>query len=158
MTVAESVRAKVAPNCITKRCRKGKCSISIQGMSGESFAIDMDHPKAPVGRYETRCDYLFLGSTNASGNQWVAPLELKEGDVRASEVVQQLQAGADVADRLVPASPQVNFRPVVASGRIHKGERAKLRENSNKVRFRGERKVVRRMRCGERLDAELRKP
>ena len=158
MTVAQSVRSQVGPGCITRRCRKGKCAILLGGTSRQSFAIDMDHPEAPTRQAVRRCDFLFVGSLVNDYDEWVVPLELKEGDVRVSEVRLQLQAGASVADGLVPQGAAVNFRPVVVSGRIHKSERAKLRNLTNRIAFRGQRRVITRLKCGTQLAVALRGP
>ena len=118
----------------------------------------MDHPLAPVSRYATRCDFLFVGSVDDSDEEWVSPIELKEGNVRASEIERQLQAGADAAAQLVPSGADVYFRPVVASGRIHKDEQRKLRSDSSKIRFRGQSEIIYRIRCGDSLADILRNP
>ena len=158
MMITDSVRRKLAPQCVKGQCRKGKCSVSLQGMSSQSYAIDMDHPKAPVGRHETRCDFLVVGGLSNSGDEWIAPLELKEGDVSASEVARQLQAGADIAHSLVPTGAQVSFRPVVASGKFHKAQQIRLRRNSNKICFRGQRFSAVRISCGDPLAPKLKQP
>ena len=113
----------------------------------------MDHAQVPVSQYETRCDFLFVGPVSDSGQEWMASIEMKSGGIRVSEVTRQLQAGADIANRLAPQGQRIPFQPIVVSGRIHKDDRKDLRINSNKIVFRGKRAVIRRIRCGDNLAA-----
>ena len=155
MGVAEAVRGKIDPKCVTRQCREGKCEVSIRDTPETSFAISMDHPQSPVSRHSRRCDFLFVGSVHHGGEEWIMPMELKAGEVKASEVAAQLRAGAEVADRLVPSGAKISFRPVVASGKIHKDERRNLLRRSNKINFRGKKEVIRRIRCGDPLTYAL---
>ena len=113
--------------------------------------LDMDSPAAPINPQAPHCDFLFFGSAGKGGQEWIVPLELKEGDVRASEIVRQLQEGANAASGLIPQGAAIRFRPVVASGRIDKIERRELLKRSNKIGFRGHVEAVRRIRCGSPL-------
>ena len=94
----------------------------------------------------SRCDYIvFLADSDTSAV--VVPMELKSGGVDASEVAEQLQCGADFADRLVPRSNgEIRFRPVLFHGRrIHKKQLNTL--NRTKVRFRGRDLTIQTGRC-----------
>lgn len=108
--------------------------------------IDMDHPESPATSGGKRCDFLFINES------WLAPLELKKGRVDASEIVQQLRAGAKAAEGLVPEGARVGFRPVAAyGGALRKQERDDLRKPGNKIEFREDREFVRLIRCGANL-------
>ena len=113
------------------------------------FLIDLDDPDAPAGESGGRCDYLFFGSEK----NLVAPLELKEGHPRASIVVKQLQAGARIAERLVPgAGVGVTFQPVVISKGMSKRERGEFAKKRNEIKFRNESSRVELHKCGKPLD------
>ena len=155
MGVAEAIRAKIDPKCVTRQCREGNCEVSIHDTPETSFAIRMDHPRSPVSRNGRRCDFLFVGSMHHGGEEWIVPMELKAGEVKASEVAAQLRAGTEAANQLVPPGANIRFRPVVASGKIHKDERMKLLRSSNKITFRGKKEVIRRIRCGDPLTQAL---
>ena len=157
MTMMESVRGKLDAQCLRKQCRAGKCSISLKGVSRQFVLIHMDSPGSPPSQHETRCDYLFIGYLDdVGGNPWTVPIEMKSGGISASEVARQLQAGADVADQIIPHNASTNFIPVVASGKLSKIEQRRLRNTSNKVRFRGRLEIVQRIRCGDPLTRVLR--
>lgn len=157
MTMMESVREKLDARCQRKQCRAGKCSISLKGISRQFVLIHMDSPGSPPSQHETRCDYLYIGYLDdKDGSPWTVPIELKSGGISASEAARQLQAGADVADQIIPHNAGTKFTPVVASGRISKIEQRRLRNTSNKVRFRGRSVIVQRTRCGTSLAQLLR--
>ena len=105
--------------CIAKgKYSKEGCSVSLKGAPTPPIMIDLDKPQAPVRQNDPKCDYIFIGGC---GDVWLAPLELKKGELDASKVVKQLQAGADIADaHIIPANEQVQFQPVaVFGGRLH---------------------------------------
>ena len=148
--MVETVRGKVESTCvISKGLRKEGCSVSLKDAPKPRLIIDLDKPGSPLGKNQTRCDYLFVA--DAQGNRgWVVPIELKKGRLDASKAVEQLKAGASVAEQLVPDTLTVNFRPAVASGG-NKAERAELRAERNIVRFRGSVEYVRLLKCGDKL-------
>ena len=74
----------------------------------------MDNCESLVSKNETRCDFLFIGENKS--RDWVVPLELKKGQPTVREIVPQLQAGALIADGIVPRNAIVKFRPVAAYG------------------------------------------
>ena len=157
MTVIQAVRSAVCPGCITRRCREEGCSLSLNGTSQQSFAVDMNHDDSPVDRNQTHCDFLFMGSLSGENEEWVVPIELKRGAIGASEARDQLQAGADAADRLVPHGLEFQFLPLAVSGSMNPAERAQLRKNSHKIHFRGRRVLAERTRCGSQLAGILRR-
>ena len=151
MELVESVRGRIDPECLVSSMRKEGCTVSLQGAPKERLIIDLDKPGAPVGGDGRRCDYLFIANGAQNETSWVAPLELKKGALRASDAVQQLQAGAEVAERLVPNGLRSAFRPTVAFGSIRKLERDALRAPRAKIAFRGRQEAIRLMKCGDRL-------
>lgn len=152
MTMIELVRRKVVAGCLKDECEAKNCSISLEEVSGQFVLIHMDSPGAPPSQHETRCDYLFIGYLDDTDRgPWTVPIELKSGGISASRVAKQLQAGADVANQIIPHNAKTKFIPVVASGKYSIHERKRLRNASNKVRFRGRPEIVQRIKCGEPL-------
>ena len=116
----------------------------------------MDHKKCAKTQVmaEKKCDYIFIGDKDDAG--WVAPLELKGGRLDATEVVEQIQAGASVADHIVPREAQTRFRPIVVHGRgIHRAELKLLQKR--RVRFRNQNSLIGKVRCGTSLVGALKK-
>ena len=150
----DAVRAKVSPKCLAGRCRKDGCRVSLENAPQPRLIIDFDKPGSPLGRQDTRCDYLFIAE-GRNGSGWVAPLELKRGRLDAGEVVKQIQAGARAAEGLVPRSEPIKFRPVAASRGKHKAERDNLKKKNSWIRFHGRAEPIRLMSCGASLAQAL---
>ena len=148
MTLLERVRLELDPECLVERgLNKEGCRVLLTNAPDPRLIIDFDKPGSPLAQEATRCDYLLV----AEGRQriaWIAPLELKRGELPAGQVVRQLRAGASVAEKLVPEGEPVRFRPVAASGSVSKHDRNKLRDKKNMIRFHGHKEAVRLMSCG----------
>ena len=154
--LVKNVRAKLDPRCIVNgRLKKKGCEVSLKNAPRTRAIVDFDKPNSLSDPHSPRCDYLFFAEENGGVN-YIAPLELKRGSLEADEVVRQLQAGASVAESLVPQEESITFRPVAASGRTPKAQRNKLKNRSNKIRFRGHTEAVRLISCGKLLIEALR--
>lgn len=153
--VVDEVRRAIPQDCISTRCRKERCSVPLQGAPSPSVLIDLDHPQAPVGQNDKRCDYIFIGG---SGKAWVAPMELKSGKPNASEIVPQLRAGADIAAKIIPENAEVQFLPIAVFGGSMTGiETRRFAARANAVRFRNQPPVkIELHRCGRPLANALR--
>ena len=156
MTVTQEVREAVSDGCITRRCREQGCSLYLNGTSQQAFAIDMNHDDSPIDRNQTHCDFLFVGSLSGKTEEWIVPIELKRGAISAGEARDQLQAGADAADRLVPRELDLRFLPLAVSGSMARAERDQLRKSSHRIRFRRQMVLAERTRCGSELADILR--
>ena len=157
MTLAQGVRNAVSERCIARRCREEGCSLSLSGTSQQAFVVDMNHDESPVDRNQTHCDFLFVGSLSGQDEEWVVPIELKRGAISAGEARDQLQAGADAADRLVPRDMDLRFLPLAVSGSMARAERDRLRKSSHRIRFRRQMVLAERTRCGSELADILRR-
>ena len=152
----QAVQVKVPEKCQVKRCRKEGCTVSMAGIRGQRVIVDLDCEDLNLPPNQTLCDYIFFGAKERDADKdWVVPMELKKGNVDVSEVTKQLQGGANIADRIIPPDASMNFTPVVASGRLSKIEQRRLRNMSNRVRFRGKSEIVQRIRCGDSLTQVL---
>ena len=159
MTVVEAVRKKVDPRILASCCEEGTCSVSLDRTSGRFALIHVDVPGDPpwslAAKGKKRCDYLFVGGAGTRGNPWVIPLELTTYDEKPSgTIASQLQAGARIAERLIPKDSTVRFCPVLASLNLHRHIRVQL--GKEWVKFRGKRARVVEINCGQRLTEALR--
>lgn len=151
--IVDQIRQAISEDWISTRCSKSGCSASLQNAPSPRFLIDLDRPQAPVDQSGKKCDYIFIGGSVVV---WVAPMELKRGKPRASEVASQLQAGANIADAIVPADAKISFRPIAVSGGISPTERRELDKPANQIRFRNGNFRVTLLRCGAPLANALR--
>lgn len=145
-----TVLNKIPASCIATGLNKEGCTVRLARTpsSGSRLIIDLDKPSshwdANQGR---RCDYLFFEEVPSNPNR-VRPIELKKGGFDASVVKIQLQAGARVAERLIPTKFAVDFLPVLASESVPKAERKRMKDS---VRFRNHYMPIRRIRCRDPL-------
>ena len=145
-----TVRCRIIDqSCFVTRCRKDRCSVSLpQSPARNRLIIDCDQPGSPFGPNDTKCDCLLFEETpNGAGR--AIPIELKSGRIRASAVIEQLQAGAQAVENLLPREIAVQLQPLLAYGNIPKGERAAL--SRGVVWFRGDRIRINKIRCGAQL-------
>lgn len=148
MTLVHSVRNHLSEECFGSHIKKGRCSLSLKSAPTDRLIVDLDRPGAPIGEHERRCDYLFFADIH-NGADWVAPIELKGGPIKASKVAEQLQKGADAVAKLIPGAAVVRVVPVAVGRGVHREERRRL--GLRKVTFRGIATRIRLLSCGSRL-------
>ena len=149
--LVEAVHSMICTKCLESgKLNKNGCRISKKGVPSQHLVIDFDKPCSPQGIDPNRCDYLLIANGD-KGPGWVVPLEVKHGGLRASKVISQLQAGAHIAENIVPSEKQVKFHPVCAYGDIHTAELIKLRNESSSIKFHGYKEIAQLIRCGSDL-------
>ena len=161
--LSNAVRAKVSEECLTTRCQKEGCKVSLPrngrfpDRQRPYVVIDMDHSESPAPQDGQRCDFLFIGE--CKNREWVVPLELKRGKADASEIVPQLRAGASIAEGIVSNSVEIKLRPVAAyGGELRRHQLNLFRNKVNRVKFGNQREGVRLIRCGASLEQALKFP
>ena len=149
MSLLEKIRDEFEPKgCIVKRLKKDGCKVGMTGVPKDKVVIDFDKPGSPLSENEKRCDY-FVFVEERNPLDWVMVLELKRGKLHANEVVKQLQASASVAEKIVPSSHKIQFRPIAVSRGISRRERNHLKNKS--ITFHKHSEAVRLMSCGTPL-------
>ena len=149
-SLADRVLENVSSECITDLCDRDGCSIDLTDSPKPYTLVDLDHPKGPANQSQSRCDYIFVG-----GDDWVAPIELTSGRADASKFQRQLQAGADIAEKIVPHGQNFSFRPIAVYGReSHPAEINQLR-GTIRITFRCQQERIRLVNCESRLPDAL---
>ena len=158
--LSNAVRAKVSEECLTTKCLKEGCNVRLPSErrypNGQRpyIVIDMDQCESLVPKDEAHCDFLFIGECKS--RDWVVPLELKRGQPTVSEIVPQLQAGASIADGIVPRDAEIKFRPIAAyGGELKRHQWNLFRNKANWIEFRKQREGVLLRRCGISLEEVL---
>ena len=146
------VRAEVPNECVARRFAKDGCSIRMTGVPTEHVTIDVDCNALPLRVDEKRCDFVFVGEDDSGA--WVAPIELKSGSFSASSVAAQLQVGADLAHRWLPANARFQFAPVVAHRRGIRREKVKALQRTS-VTLREQKRRPKLIHCGSPLRQAL---
>ena len=145
----DQIKRKLPNGCLANRLRKSGCTVKLDGAPASSIKIDMDKCEPLIKKTETRCDYIFIG---VGKEFFFVPLEVKPTP-DATKIVNQLQAGADIADlRIIPKNKRVQFQPVVAHRKkFGKQENLILRHENSKIHFRGDRIHIEPLKCGAPL-------
>ena len=148
--LVDAVRANTPEPCRARGCQKEGVSASLGGLPRERVFADLDCDELNINPREQRCDFVL-----AYGEDGVAAIELKGGDVELAQVARQLEGGGRIADqRLLPSNPPgLRFRPVVVYG--GKFNRRKGKKPTATVKFRGKRYEIKAIRSGSPLSKAL---
>ena len=153
----EQIDRKVKAGCLACTCGKRGCDVGLGDAPQPFRLMDLDHADSPAGARATRCDYLFVAEGDGDTRLYVVPLELKSGGLNIGKVRSQLEAGARIAERVVPRSPATRFVPVaVHGGDIPRKKITDLFKSENSIPFRNDHYRIRLIRCGDSLSQALR--
>ena len=141
----EEIRQQVGNNKPTSYTKKG-CRVSMADLPSERVVLDVDLA-FPTDKAETnQCDFiLFYIDTDQSCLVGV-PMELKGGDIDASEAIAQLREGARIVDDFAPSNIRISLILVlVHSDGLHKAQYERLR--TSRIRFRNEEFPINTTKC-----------
>lgn len=154
--LVEALKRNISSECHARRCTKEGCNVPLKDAPSPHLLIDMDCSALEIPPDSGRCDFLFVGCESTRGAGWVVPLELKSGSPDATEIVEQLRAGAQFAQARIPAQHRPTFLPVaVYGGKLHRAESAKLKKS--RIPFRGKTYEISLKRCKTLMKNILRK-
>ena len=141
----EKIRQWVGNNKPTSYTKNG-CRVSMADLPSERVVLDVDLA-FPTDRAEAnQCDFVLFYVDTVQSSLIGVPMELKRGDVDASEAIAQLQEGVRIVDRYTPNDVEMNLILVlVHGGSIHRSQRNKLR--TSRITFRGEEFPINTTRC-----------
>ena len=141
----EEILRWVGNRSATSYTKEG-CRVSMANIPTERVVLDVDLA-SPVGKTDTnQCDFVLFYINTAQNSLVGVPMELKRGDVDASEAVAQLQEGARIVDNCTPNDVEMNLVLVlVHGGSMHRSQRNRLR--TSRIRFRGEEFPINTTRC-----------
>lgn len=153
MSAVEVVRNNTKEGCHTPICQDSGCSLSMENAPEPSVLLHLEHEAAPIGKDQAHCDFLFVGDGGGNSLEWVAPIELTTGEHRAEKFKRQLQAGAALAETLIPGNIRVAFRPIAVYGKANrrKAERNRMKNPAYFIEFRCEKKQFKLVQCGSQL-------
>lgn len=144
----ENLVKAIPSSCHSKQCNKDQCSVGLKGAPINRVIIDMDCEDLGLNN-QKHCDYLILGKTDKK--IWVTVIELKGGKVgHITSLIDQLRGGANLAEKILPSSLDIQFYPVLAHKKsIHRIDLKKLRKQ--RVKLRKNSSMVEIIRCGDSL-------
>ena len=144
--ILEAIRSRVGEENLCDSCEESGCKASLEDVPLSRVLVDANRAFEAHQIAGNRCDCILFFMNSDEGSFFAVPIELKNGNVDASEVFAQLQQGANFADRFAPRSRNSICRPILIHGPgIHKSQQKKL--NRAKIRFRGADCTIERGRC-----------
>ena len=102
------IRRWIGERVATSYTRNG-CRVSLANLPRERVVLDVDLAFPTDRAVKAQCDFILFYTRQDT--LVAVPMELKQGDVDASEVVKQLQEGAHVVNRLVPRNVKTDCIP-----------------------------------------------
>ena len=149
MAVIQAFNSNVPQAYIVPRCApKQSCTVDLRGIQpDERVIVDCDKFIAHRNPGHNMCDYIIACELEGDS---VSVIEMKSRGVRASEVKEQLQQGARLAEQWVGNAQVDKFVPILMSRGGGKELRVLAKQ---KVNFQGSKhsEAVRTRRCGEQL-------
>ena len=147
--VLDEIRKRVGKENLTKSCSGHRCDVDMTDVPHPRIVVDVERVFLVNKRKGRRCDRILFYVDLDSNTVVVVLIELKSGNVDASDVFQQLQGGAKFAAEVIPQEIGTTCIPVVFHGkRIHDAQLRKLKRNE--VRFRRQTFPIRKGKCGRR--------
>ena len=153
MSLIDKFRDSEYGNCITHECPDSDCQIPPIKKDGATFSLKdtpvpyilVDCDKPPIDQNKTRCDFIFVA--NAQEN-CVCPIEMTSGKKTMGDAVSQLQAGSNLASRVIEGYTVSTFRPVLfgevkGMNQKSRADFKSQRSNFGKIKFGGKKYPVR---------------
>ena len=143
--VLDTIRSRVGEENLSSSHGREGCRVYMDGVPSSRITVDADLAFPAHGIEGSRCD-LILFLLDTEGRLLTVPMELKSGNVDASEAHGQLQQGANFAARVALQGIESVCHPILFYGkRIHQKQLRTL--NRLKVSYRGQRLTVKIARC-----------
>ena len=144
--VLDEIRSRVGAENLSNSCVEEGCRASMEDMPSPRVLVSANLAFPAHDMEGKRCDCVLFLMSAAKDTLFAVPVELKSGNVDASDVSEQLQQGAKFADRFAPKAFKALCRPVLIHGRrIHKKQLRTL--NRAKVSFRDSELTIETERC-----------
>jgi len=141
----EEIRQQVGHNETTSYTKEG-CRVSMANIPSERVVLDVDLAFPPDRALTNQCDFVLFYIDTVQSKLIGVPMELKNGDVKASTVVEQLRDGARIVDNFTPRNIEIELIPILVHDGIHKAQSERLKES--RIRFRGDRIPINMTTCG----------
>ena len=142
----DQVRQVIGENATTSYTRN-RCRVSLHKIPSDRVVLDVDRMSPTDRAMSPQCDLILFYADTFEGSLVAVPMELKSGNVDASDAIKQLQGGVRFIERLVPKTVKTNCIPVLVYGSktIQKRQHEKLRRA--RITFRSEEILIQTTRC-----------
>lgn len=156
MNLSAFISSMIHPSCKRQKCEDSGCCLLLDDFDPNNYIlITMEDSNSPVAASGKQCDFIFFGRKPGCNDFWIAPIELTTGSRKSSELIlDQLRAGAEVSDALIPTNADVRFLPI-AAGPFGKYKRIYFRRRESMIEFRQSRVYLQAVECCSDLAAAL---
>ena len=141
----EEIRQQIGSNAATFYTKAG-CRVFMDNIPSDHVLLDVDLAFPPDRALTNQCDFVLFYIDTVQSKLVGVPMELKNGDVKASTVVAQLRDGARIVDNFTPRNIEIGLIPVLVHDGIHKAQSERLR--TSRIIFRDEEFTINTTRCG----------
>ena len=144
MTVMEALNNRVPQYTVDRCAPKQACNLNLAGIRRHQRTIvDCDKYISHNNPEHNMCDYIVACEL---GNESVSVVEMKSRGARASQIKEQLQQGARLAENWIGNTSVDKFMPILLSkGGIGKELRVLAK---HKITFQGSDHDIKKRRCG----------
>ena len=117
--VFSELRARFNESSLIDSCSGDGCSVDMAGIPPERVVVNLEHEFDLRERTEKRCDRLLFFIHPAENNLIAAPIELKSGKARESDIIEKLKNSLIFTAQIAPVSmrTQIVYTPVLFEGR-----------------------------------------
>ena len=143
--ILEEIRQNVG-NWEATSYRKKGCRISMANIPSERVILDVDLASPPASASKNQCDYVLFYIDDGQDSLVGVPMELKSGDVKASDVLAQLQEGARIVDDFIPKNIKVDLIPILVHNGLDRTQYDRLR--TSRISFRSDKFTINTTTCG----------
>jgi len=152
--IVRHVRQCVHEECFATKCRRGNCSLKLDGVPPDRLVIDLDCDSMPEWGDRRRCDYVLV---TEGPSACIVPIELKGGRFGGAHALDQLQGGVEALQLSEWVSGRVDWElvPVIGHAKGMRREEFK-RLRRRKIKLGGRTAQAELLRCGQSLAEVLR--
>ena len=148
--ILSRICAQVGTESLSGSYSRDGCRIYMTGVPSPRILVDVDRASQVHEISGKRCDFILFFKSATRDLLVMVPMELKSGGINASAASEQLQRGAELAERFTRNRIAVGSvcHPILFHGKgIHKKARQAL--NRAKVQFRGQQLTIKTARCNQ---------
>ena len=153
--ILNEIRTEVGAENLSPLRRRSGCGVDMTDAPSPRVVIDADLAFPAHEMTGKRCDYVIFFDDTAENSFVAVLIELKGRAVKASEVFEQLQGGANFVARFTAAITETVCFPILFQKGIHPAEFKRLK--NFRVRFHNKNLPIRVTSCGSPLTQALSK-
>lgn len=173
-SLVNHIKAFAPSSSIATKIIENECEVRVKP-NQNNIIVNLDDgkllDKLSRSSSEKRADFIFANDATGKQSPWskshVVVIELKGGksSLSINPIVEQIKAGAQIAEQLIPDTYKVVFHPILVytqtedenagtnNKRIHPGDRKRLKKQP--ITFHDKKAYIKTLKSGEHLSKAL---